>query len=478
MDSLPTTNSLVRQFRLKARGRERGRENLPRPNQPTLDNVEMEVVTHCDNLFRSQSENYHGHRAALEDDKRPVPGDPGGDAAVKNVCKELKDAFNTERPELYQLAREAQDATSEVNRFKQKHNRNADADFPESLLLNVGIIAALVVVETFINGFFFGTYVPGGFAEGMSYAALISVVNVIVLGLLLAVATRQVLHRKAFRRAVGWTAAVLTVVVAIFFNFFVAHLREALPAEYPEPRGVEETAQLGSSDQATDPCFRGEDPASAGREALCLFKQDPFGLIDSWSYLLLVIGLAMFFGGAVDWFKTDDPYPGYGKRERIRRKKVEKMQGERYEVLESLKLIHDEGARRMQSKFQDPVELRHLRMRDFEKLSTLHQDLARFAFDLEKSCQSALSVYRTANREARSEKEPEIWQNQWKAEWDIPEPPESPDLMSENDTGELSQKLNDELAGRLEALSKCHANNAQSIDELTRLDPHDLAIPA
>ena len=477
MDSLPTASSLVAQFRLKQKGGERGRDNMPRPNQPTLDNVEMEVVAHCDKLFRSQCESYHGHRAALEDNERPVPGDPGGDALVKDVCKELKDTYNAERPELYQLAREAQDATSEVNRFKLEHNRKADADFPESRWWHWGIIAALVVVETFINGVFFGANVEGGLLAGMSYAALISIINVMVLGYLLAVAAREVLHRNALRRAVGLTAAVLTLVAALFWNLLVAHYREALPADYPEQPGTEETVQSEPNEQATESCWAGPNPSDADREAWCLFQQNPFGLNSFYSYLLLVFGIAMFFAGAVDWFKSDDPYPGYGKRERIRRNRVDKMQDDRHEVLESLKMIHDGGARRVQAKFQDPVDLRRLRMRDFEKLYTLHENLNRFAYDLEKSCQGALSAYRTANREARTDEEPEIWQYLWLAEWDIPQPPETPELESENATAELSRKMNDELQERLEALRKCHARNSRSIDELTRLDPHDRAVP-
>ena len=470
MDSPPTASSLVRMFKLKERGRERGREGKPRPTQPTLDNVEMEVKAYCDDLFRSHCDEYHGHRAALEDGERPLPGDRGGDATVKDFSNELQDLLADERPELIQLAREAQNATSEVNRFKRKHNRKADADFPESRLWHWGIIIGLVVVETFINGLFFGANVEGGTLEGMSYAALISVLNVIVLGWLLALAARQVRHRSVIRRSVGWTGILLTVVIALLWNFLVAHYREALLPDYPAPPGTEESAQAES-------CWYGESPEDADQEAWCLFKESLFGLNGFYSYLLLFIGIAMFFGGAVDWFKTDDPYPGYGKRERTRRKRVRQLQDDRHELIEKLKAIHDEGGRRLQNDFRDPVEIRRLAVRDHEKLKVIHNNLARFANDLEKGCRGAFTVYRTANREVRSDKEPEIWKMPWNAEWVLPAPPKSPTLKSEEETDKRSRDLNEALAFRLQALRKYHDKCVKTVDELTDLDVHDQAVP-
>ena len=41
--------------------------------------------------------------------------------------------------------------------------------------------------------------------------------------------------------------------------------------------------------------------------------------------MLLLIGLAMCAAAAMDWYKTDDPYPGYGKRERRRRKTEDRL---------------------------------------------------------------------------------------------------------------------------------------------------------
>ena len=66
------------------------------------------------------------------------------------------------------------------------------------------MLLILVVFESLLNGVFFGTNVAGGMVAGMSYAVLISVVNVVVLGFLAAAAVRQMHHRDPRRRVAGW----------------------------------------------------------------------------------------------------------------------------------------------------------------------------------------------------------------------------------------------------------------------------------
>lgn len=50
MTPAPAAASLVELFKLKEQGRERGRNGKPQTTQHTLDNVEMGVAGHCDDL--------------------------------------------------------------------------------------------------------------------------------------------------------------------------------------------------------------------------------------------------------------------------------------------------------------------------------------------------------------------------------------------------------------------------------------------
>ena len=487
MTETPTAASLVERFRLKERGRERGQDGQPHTTQPTLDNIEMEVVGHCDDLYAKRRNEYHRHRAALEERLHPPPTDHGADPHVENTCKEMRDAVAEERPDLAGLAREAQHAVGEVNRFKRDEGRTADADFPSSRVWHWGILGALIVLETLVNGLFFGANVEGGLLAGTSYAVLISVVNVAVLGGVLAAMARQVHHRDPRRKVVGTVGLVTVVGVALFWNLFVAHYREALPPDYPVPPDTTLVAQAGvagapaaqspQADSVPETCWRGPDETDADQEALCLFRASPFGLNGFYSYMLLLIGLAMCAGAAIDWFKTDDPYPGYGRRERHRRKTDERLQDERRDLLSQLNELHDEAALKLRNDFRDPVEALRLALNDYNKLHARHTDLCDFARDLEKSCGGALGIYRTANREARSTPEPQIWQSPWVVDWELPEAPRKSDLFSEAEAEQRSREMHAALEDREQRLRDCHDECRELVNEITRLDPHDKAVP-
>ena len=518
MRATPTASSLVERFKLKERGRERGQQDQPQPTQPTLDNVEMEVVGYCDDLYAARRNEYHRHRSVLEERMQPPPSDRGADSLVENTCKEMRDAVAEERPDLSRATREAQRAIGEVNRFRLEQGRNADADYPESRMWHWGILVALVVLESLVNGLFFGANVEGGLLAGTSYAVLISVVNVAVIGWLIAAMVRQVHHRDPRRRVGGLAGLAAVLAVAMFWNLFVAHYREALPYDYPpapdtlpvaqsagarsplaqfpvapspsarSPDGLaadarspavrSPVAQSPRTDSLPETCWRGPDEADADQEALCLFRASPFGLGGFYSYMLLLIGLAMCAAAAMDWFKTDDPYPGYGKRERHKRKTRERLEQDRRELLADLNELHDDAARGLRNEFRDPAEARQLALSDYTRLHARHTDLRGFGRDLAKSCAGALDIYRNANREARSTPEPQVWHTPWIADWDLPETPDGSGLVSEAKAEERSRQMHAVLEERERRLRDVHDECCELVNEFTRLDPHDKAVPA
>jgi len=508
MNPTPTASSLVERFKLKERGRERGQQDQPNSIQPTLDNVEMEVVGYCDDLYAARRNEYHRHRSALEERLQPPPSDRGADSLVENTCKEMRDAVAEERPDLSRATREAQRAIGEVNRFRLEQGRSADADYPESRMWHWGILVALVVLESLVNGLFFGANVEGGLLAGTSYAVLISVVNVAVLGWLIAAMVRQVHHRDPRRRVGGLAGLAAVAAVAMFWNLFVAHYREALPYDYPpapdtlpvaqsraapspvalSPGGPgadgrstavqSPAARTPQTDSLPETCWRGPDEADADQEALCLFRASPFGLGGFYSYMLLLIGLAMCAAAAMDWFKTDDPYPGYGKRERHRRKTEEGLEQDRRELLGDLNELHDDAGRRLRNDFRDPVRARQLALSDYNKLHARHTDLLGFARDLAKSCAGALDIYRNANREARSAPEPQVWHTPWLADWELPEPPDGSGLVGEAEAEDRSRRMHAVLEERERQLREVHDECCELVNEFTRLDPHDKAVPA
>lgn len=471
MSRAPSAKSLVERFKLRERGRQRGLDNMPSANQPTHDEFETAVVDYCNGLYAEQRDEYHNHRPVFEKRMRPPTENLGIAAQIEQSCKDMKDAISAERENLTRLTQESQQAIGELNRFKRDEDRTSDPDFPESRVLHWGFIAALVVLESLINGVFFGTSLGTGLLGGMTYAVVISVVNVAVLGWLAAFTCRLLLHRKPTFRITGLTGLCLIAIGAVILNLLVAHYREALPSDYPP--APEASATVPSPDaEITDNCWRGPNEDDANREALCLFQASPFGLSGFYSYMLLVIGLAMCAFGAVDWFKMDDPYPGYGKRQRVRQKTQERLDEDRDDLLADVSKLHYDARNSLREGFIDPIEYRELALNELSKLQTKHEYLCNFSDDLERSCIGALDVYRTANREARTTPEPSFWQKNWAPNWTRPDAPRQSDVITKADAEARSLDARSSLEEHEQRLRETHDECQALVSELTRIDLH------
>ena len=478
MPQAPTVARLVERFKLKERARERGLENQPDPASSRLDIPETEVVEHCRDLFTDRLTEYHRHRTSFEERVRKLDT-AGADAAesdslVEEARLDMKEAVEQERTELEDLQRKAQQAIGDLHRFKQDERLTREPDYPDSRWLLGGILAILVLVETAINGLFFGANVSGGMVAGTSYAVLISAVNVLGLGLVAALLLRMTRHRDPVQKMTGWTVLIVVTAAALAFNLLVGHYREALAVDYP-PEPAPGVVASETADAGIEACWRGPDEADADQEALCLFMQNPVKLGGFYSYMLLLIGLLWWVAGTIDWFKLDDPYPGYGKRDRRRKKAEEELSDRRAEMLENLTEIHKGATDELGRAFTDPLDSWQLALNDFGSLDRQHRDFAEFSTSLAASVRGALDIYRNVNVDHREAPEPPAWEAHWAAEWDLPAAPDKEQLITigKPDVEEMSARLR---AAHKERRSRLHAGweeQEKRVKGFTKLVHHE-----
>lgn len=488
MPQAPSAQKLAERFRLRELGRERGRDDKPSEQQPGLDNEEERVVDYCNQLFAKTREEHVENRKHLEE--RLIAAKPtdaqsrAADSEVDEACANMKHKFDDARSDLEERHQRAQQAIDDLNRFRHDENRKQDAQIPDRPWVNYAVLAVLLLIETGVNGFFFGANVERGLFGGISYAVLISLFNVIALGASLAFVFRQMHHLDPRRRGLfGALPLMVLIALAVAGNLFVAHYREAMSPDFPpqpdtsavDVAAVPVAGDAASSPQAEDDpsaCWVGPDESDADQEAVCLLRQSWFGLRGFQSWLLFAIGLAMCLGAAVDWFKMDDPYPGYGKRERIRRKTRKRLNDERFEVLDDLQDAHDDAIRSQRGDFVDPLEAWKRNVRTSDELHKQRELFCSFVQDLEASCQGALDIYRTANREARATPDPSYWQQIRKFGWEHPPPPASGASDGEAEAHRLGEEARAALARREARLRDCHERYERLVNDLTRLDPH------
>ena len=429
-DAAPDAQSLVTRFRLVERGRDRGKRNEPPSDQLELDKVETEVVSDCEERLAARRHAYRQQRRLLEE-RIEFADDNAGDAGATDACLKMRNCVDSERPELESLARSAQQAVDEVERFKTDHKLDREAKLPDNPALSRGILVAMIVVETLVNGLFFGANMAGGLFGGTSYAVLVSLINVLVFGAIAAAALRSTRHRGQLRRLAGVLGLLLTMSAAVGWNLLVAHYREALASDYPpEPPAAAAASELAAGDPSR--CWAASGEEAADGEAVCLLLSQWFALNGFQSYMLLLIGLAMW--GAATWKcgALTDPYPGYGAKERARRRAEEDLLDKRSEILDQLKETFDESAAAQRELFVDPLELWKRSEQGVAQLREQHAGLRDFAEDLENACRMAIDVYRAENRAVRTVPAPEAWGRPWRSQgWDrLPEPPEAPDVRA------------------------------------------------
>lgn len=469
MSTHPDMMPLAERFRLVERGRERGKKNEPAPSQPGLDLVETEVVNHCNRLVSEKKDAYRRSVRLTEQRSAPAVSATDVDAAVEEACDRMRAKVNEERPGLEGFRWAAQKAVYDIRDFKKEHRLTRAAHVPQSLTASWATLAVLLVGETLINGLFFGANLATGLFGGVTYAVLISLVNVGVFGVLAATAVQQICHRDQARKAGGYLLLLVVGMTAVAWNLAVAHYREALPADYPPAVETEGATQV---EPGVAECWRGPSEADADGEAICLLLNNWFSLEGFQSYMLMLIGLLMFGVAAWKWLRMNDLYPGFGALERHRQETEKILLDERQDLLEWLADKLEVAVKEQHAAFVDPAGTWKRAVKAQEDLKHAHEELREFARELEEQCRGAIETYRSANREApRSERDPDYWSKPWSANWELPDKPslERRGIWDRRRARVESKAAQEQRDERLATLRQCAEECKAQVEQITRI---------
>ena len=475
-DPPPTAQTLVKDLRLKEKGRERGANNEPPSKQPGEDPVERSVIDECNRLFFQRKEGYDRDCEALIERIRRARSESPSAVTSDDLHAEMKNRFATEGPHLEDLRREAQQAIDNLQSFRKDHDLERHPQVPSNLGWSVGILVGLVLVETFLNGLFFGTNLTGGLLAGGSYAVVISVINVGAVGAMGAWMLRLGRHRDQPLRLGGTLGFLLVSAFAVTFNLGVAHYREALPPDYPPSPAALGSAQqpvtesgVQTADGAVAECWRGNDETHGDEEARCLFFSRGLRLNGFQSYMLWILGLMLCAFAIWKWWGMTDPYPGYGGLGRKQKNTETELRTEESDLREALKRDYDTALARARD-FEDPVESWKRADAATTELRGRHASFADFATGLGASGTNAIEIYRAANREAgRTDPEPKSWSVPWRPEWHVSDPPFIPDIGTFEEAKRRSAAAQTTVHERIEDLRGRYQHLESEVTRIARL---------
>ncbi len=268
----------------------------------------------------------------------------------------------------------------DLEKFKHKNSITREASYPNSKILYIGIIMLILLSETSLNAYFFAKGNELGLIGGAAQALIISLINIVFAFFLGGYLVKKLnLVRKSPVMKYGVLSALILGFIAIlFFNLLVGHLRVQL----------------------------GVDPDNAYVNSIVTFAQNPFGLNEFDSIILVLVGLLSFLIAFTDFYKMDDEYPHYGDLDR----KYQEAQMDFSELKEELLEEIERSSASILNKLETRQMTAKVIMQELMEVPIFRQKLQdhfkEYYHYLNNTYNAMLGLYREVNNDNRTDEAP------------------------------------------------------------------------
>jgi len=228
-------------------------------------------------------------------------------------------------------------AQVDLRSFRARHAITEPAQYPDSRIWHFAIIAALALIETMVNAFFYENAqgLLGGFTVALGVAA-VNMVGALLLGMLF----RYKNVADLDKRVAGWACLVAFVVLSIYCNALFAAFR----AEYQLLTDPTDAGQLRQA-------FRAAAEAAGGVFILRM----QFG--DFMSFILFGIGLLLSCFAFYKGYTFDDPYPGHGPKDRVLKAAFQVEHSKQDGLRQRIKDLLQRRRHNVQAMIHEPMQL-------------------------------------------------------------------------------------------------------------------------
>ncbi|NTG48744.1 hypothetical protein G6M04_15275 [Agrobacterium rhizogenes] len=391
VEKLSTTLSL------KEKGATTGRLNRPGPSAQSLDETEQNVVAWIETEKKSSHQVLEDQFQTFDSRLRNLDFE-GQFGLIRQANASSISDFKAEAAtgvdELHGLRRKLKTAEDEMVDFRSRHKLKGAAKVSSKAAwaFKVALIVFLILVEMVMNGSFLAKGSEQGIVGGVTEAAAFAFLNIGAALMFSFFWVRFLVHRSFLLKLLGLLGLVAYVAVALAINIALAHYRE-----------VSATILSG-----------------AGVEVIQRLKTAPLGLQELNSWMLFAVGLMFSLVAFIDGCYLTDPYPGFaGVQKRLdaaRNNYIDR----RIDLIDDLRDIRDEHNSKIEAIIRD------LSMRRQETAAILaHRARTAGLFaehqnHLERTANTLLTIYREANRGARTEPEPAYFASRYQLERLVP----------------------------------------------------------
>jgi hypothetical protein len=368
---------VVASLRLVERGEERGRINQPSQTQSELDVVEYEIVNLISTELNRAQIDAHTQSQTYQNRLTDLKLLQQVHSIKTETVKALGD-FNTLvidwRNKLTTLRDKIRESYSDLRQFKSTNGLERPAEEKPPRVVTIGGIAFGALLEVVGNSFFLQSGDDRGYLGGLFAAVMVAAINVGTAAL----AGFLVFPRSQVRdRAQKLVARCLIGVWLAFlptWNLAAAHFRDA------KANGL-------------------LDPQRAALESLIA---NPLSLGGIYSWGLFIIGLAAAAITALSAYRADDPFPGYGERDRQHNARCDEYADGVAEAIRNLTGTRDDAidsAQAVKSELSHELLERDRICSAFARLSARY---GQYQSRLEDVTNLLLTTYRDANMRTRT----------------------------------------------------------------------------
>lgn len=284
-----TAAGLEKRLSLRKRARADAAANLPRHDAQDLSDTERAVLDAVADERARLDQSRSDARAEAERRLRalsPTPQDFAGPALDARLA--LKQTAGRLAHDWREAAQRAQQAREDVEAFKQQHGLRRAAVYPQSTLLQAGLLFCAALFEALFSAALFAEDDARGLLGGAITAIGLSGANVTLGYLAGFLGLRYLQHTKPLTKTAGAGAFAAMALLALMLNLFAADWRDRLAAL------AGRQLDMGSD---------------AGFHIWSLLQLDSPQAI-----ILLMLGAGVWVFAALKGYSGfDDPYPDYGK---------------------------------------------------------------------------------------------------------------------------------------------------------------------
>ncbi len=390
-------SSIEEELDLKGRAEREGRINIPKPDATAKDAMATDIDYHLERILRLGRDEFQDHLRAIDVLDSAQSIDTQLTKLKTSTLKALTKFYTTCKNginDLYSTKQAVVDGELDYRRFRSENNLCRPVDYPKNRLRGLWWIILILVGEALFNSWALGRVHPDGPLGVFSETVLIAVTNVLIGGAVGGYFWRQLYHVNKVRGFFGYTAIIILTILVLIFNFVVGHYRDSLMR-----------FQMGVAEADVAIFYAGYE--NLFRSTIANAFSDNFWAFGSFmSFLLIIVGIAMFVLAAIKAFALDDPYPGYGNICRNRDKRNAGYATLFSELQEEVEEIGDDVNVSITGAFEVWHGSQNVRKDHEETLNDLTSKYRSWVSELKSAGTALYTAYRQINEQYRTEAAP------------------------------------------------------------------------